>query len=445
MGWGSRARTLCIVVLVCSALAPAVAGNPAMSFRGATISETTVAVGENVTVTATVKNAGSSGGGYTFEFERDGVDFAETRVSVPAQETRTVSRNVSFDAPGTYEVTVSDNEVAVVTVQTARSRVVAANESYRRIDVRANGVSESEPATVDLPATNASFGLERWSTRTVSSTFRQELRTYSDRSDVPLTLPSSADSTLLGVITVNSTATVEQSTVRFTVERSALANSSLTRDEVRMYQSNGTAWDRLETSVVAERSDSVVYESTATRGSTYAVGTIEPNINVAGTTLRSTVTENGRLLILNAVLTNTAPVATEHTSALLVNDERVNETQVSIPGAGNSSVSLSYQVTEPGIYRLSLDGSDPIRISLGSSELGTTSSEATVIERTESQTSTVEGGGESSSGQGLLPSTVAGIDTVYLLGGIAIALLLFSGIWLVMRESGGGQDSFDSW
>ncbi|MBX0285229.1 PGF-pre-PGF domain-containing protein [Halomicroarcula sp. F28] len=443
-GWGYRIGAICIAVVVCSALAPAVTANPGMSFRGTTVSETTVAVGENVTVTSTVKNAGSSGGGYTFEFERDGVDFAEPRVSVPSQETRTVSRNVSFGEPGTYEVTVNDELAAVVTVQTARARIVAENETRRRIDVRANGTSQSESATVDLPQTSAAFGLERWSTRTGQSAFRQELTVYSNRSVVPETLPSSTDSTLLGVLTVNSTATVEQSTVQFRVERSALANSSLSRDEVVMYQPNGTTWDRLETAVVAERSDAVVYESTATRGSTYVVGTIDPNVDVASTTLRSAVTENGRLLTFEAVLNNTAPVATEHNSTLLVNGEQVNETRVSIPGAGESSVSLSYRVTEPGIYRLVLDESDPVRISLGQSELGTVESGAVTETTTETQEPTVDGSDENASEQALLSSTVFGLEVQYLLGGIGVALLLFLGILLILSGTDvGSSDDID--
>jgi len=438
--WGKWVVALGLVVLFTGAVfASVAAAEPAMGYRGAEVSETTVVVGETVNVSARVVNVGSSGGGFTFEFEKDKRDFAERRVTVPAQSDRTVYENISFDSTGTYEITVNDDVAGVITVQPARARVTSDNGSQREVNVRANGVSETEQTAVSVPAANDTLGLERWSVRTGASAFQQNITEFRDPAAAPLELPPAEQSTVLGVLTVESDAGFEDSTMRVGVNDSVVANSSLDSDNVTLYQRNGTAWERLETSLVANESDRVVYEATATRGSAYLVGQLESVNEVRRTSLETVAVTDGQRIKLDAVVRNTGPVNGEFVGTMEVNGEAVNETTVMVPGSDQASLSLSHTVTSAGTYSITV---------------GNTSAGQVIISESQLQNSGSPGGADAASGTGAetnassdaggssvpaaVPPTVLGIDTLYLGGGLGIALLLFVGVFFVLRQSGGG-------
>lgn len=448
---GSRVIALClIVVVVGSVFAGAAGAVPAIGIRNADLSETTAVPGERVTVTAEAVNVGDSRGGYTFEFERNGTAFAEQRVTVPANENRTVNRTVRFDAPGAYRITVDGKFAGVVRVQPARTRVVSENDDRRRIDVRASGVSASSPTTFDVPATNRSLALQQWSTVTGQSAFQQDLTEYSTPSDAPGTLPPAEQSTLVGLLTVDTVDEFQEGTMRLAVNESVIANSPLGADEVAVYQRNDSAWERLETSVVDERDDRVVYEATATRESAYAVGHLDSDISVTSTAIRSSSTAGGQRLSLDAVLTNTGPVAGEYVAAMFVNGEQVNRSTVTVPATGERAVSLSYDVSDAGTYSLALNGTTAGQVIISESQLAEEPSEGAPSTAAPGQgTATPGDGGVAGppSVPGFLPPTVLGINTLYLGGGLAIALGAFIAILVLLRRSdsggGGGSDGFD--
>ncbi|MDS0258833.1 PGF-pre-PGF domain-containing protein [Haloarcula sp. S1CR25-12] len=453
--WGSRIIALGLVVLVVGSMFASVAAAvPAMGFRGADVSATTVAVGENVTVSGTVVNVGSSGGGYTMEFTRNRTPFAERRVKVPSNEDRTVNVSVQFDQPGTYKISVNDNRAGYVTVKRARARVTSESDSQRRVNIRANSVSDSAPTELAIPASNRSFALERWSTTTGQSAFQQNLTEYTNRSAVPGELPTTEQSSLLGVVTYESNSSFEQTTMRFAVNKSAIANTSLRQDQVAVYQRNESSWDALETTVVEERTDRMVYEATATRGSTYAVGLINPSISVASTTIQTESIASGERVILNAVVENTGPVTGTYTGALRVNGETVNETTLTVAGGGETGLRLTHDITESGTYDFALNNESAGRLILSPGDVASSQSdsESADAEPTAAPTATpteMSGGDGGGALTGAIPATVFGIKTLYLGGGIAIALGAFIAILAVLRRNGGGgggggrPDSFD--
>jgi PGF-pre-PGF domain-containing protein len=435
--WGNRAVALCLVVLLVGSLFASVAtAVPAMGFRSADVSASTVVVGENVTVSGTVVNVGDSGGGYTFEFKKNRTDFASQRVQVPADERRTVTANVSFDRPGTYKITVNENLAGYVTVQSARARVVSESDTQRRINIKANGVSASEPTELDIPSSNRSVALERWSTTTGGSTFQQHLIEYSDRSEVPETLPAENQATILGVVSFDSVEDVQATTMQFGVDSSALENSTLQRDEVTVYQRNGSTWDRLETSVIQDSTDRVVYEATATRGSTYAIGNMNASISIGSTTTQSTTIASGQRVVLNAVIENDGPISGTFDGSMRVNGNVVNETTVTVPAAGETNLRLTYDISDAGTYDFALNEEGAGTIILSERQAagqqgptGTAASESAGI-----------------SVPGFLPATVFGINSLYLGGGLAIALGAFVAILAVLRRSddgASGSDGFD--
>lgn len=443
---GRRVVAVGLVVLVVGAtLVGTAAAVPAMGFRSADVSATTVVPGENLTVTATVVNVGDSGGAYTFEFERNGTDLAEQRVQVPANEDRTVNQTIQFNAPGVYRIEVNDNLAGVVRVQPARTRVVSESDAQRRIDVRASGVPASSPTTFDVPPTNRSFALQQWSTVTGQSTFRQDLTEYSDAADGPVELPPAEDSTLVGLVTVETTDDFREGQMRLVVNESVLADASLQQGDVAVYQRNASSWDRLETTAVEQRGNRVVYEATATRASAYVVGSLDTEVSVTSTSIRSTATETGQRLTLDGVVTNSGPVAGEYVAALFVNGEQVNRTTVTVPATGEAALSLSHEVSDAGTYSLALNGTSAGQVIISESQLQDGSSPgagATSTAAPPAETDTQSGGGSGGAPAApeFLPATVLGINTLYLGGGLAIALGAFIAILLLLRrgDSGGG-------
>lgn len=450
---GHRVLALGMVVLLLgSVFASVAAADAAIGFRKAEVSATTVTVGENVTVSAEAVNVGDSGGGYTLDFERNRITFEEIRVTIPANEDRRVSTNVSFDEPGTYEIRVNGKLAGTVTVQDSRARVASESESQRRIDVRANGVSATEPAEFDIPQSNRTFALQNWSTTTGQSAFQQYLTEYTNRSAVPGTLPAPEQSTLLGVVDFESADAFEESTMRIGVDDSVLANATLERDEVTVYQRNGATWEPLSTTVATAEAGRTVYEATATRGTTYAVGQMTANISLENTSYRSTTRASSVLLMLEGQLRNTGPVAGTYRGAMRVNGETVNSTTVTVPANGSTVISLSHEVTEAGTYDVRLNRSRSNTVIIPESQVGTpepTASAPASPDGTAAATAT----GASADGEGSvenpLPPTVFGIDTLYVVGGLGIALGAFVVILLLLRrggEGGGGlQDDFDPW
>ncbi len=451
---GHRVLALGLVVLIVgSTFASVAAAQSAIGFRKAEVSATTVTVGENVTVSAEAVNVGDSGGGYTFEFERDRVTFEEIRVTIPANDDRQVSTNVSFDEPGTYRISVNGNRAGRVTVVSARARVASANESQRRIDVRANGVSATEPTAFNIPSSNRTFALQNWSTTTGQTAFQQYLTEYTNRTEMPETVPSPEYSTLLGVIDFESDDGFEESTMRIGVNDSVLANSTLERDEVTVYQRNGTVWKPLSTSVATETANRTVYEATATRGTTYAVGRMTADIAIENTSVQTSGTQTGQSLVLTGELRNTGPVPGAFVGALRVNGDAVNQTSVTVPANGTTAISLSHEVSEAGTYNVRLNSSERTTIIIAESQVSTSqpggSTPANPAGTAESTVTDTTAGDDGSSVENPLPSTVFGISTLYVGGGLAIALAAFVAILLLLRrggDGGGGKpESFDPW
>ncbi|AUV83057.1 hypothetical protein C2R22_16555 [Salinigranum rubrum] len=68
---------------------------------------------------------------------------------------------------------------------------------------------------------------------------------------------------------------VDRLRFRFSVNGSALADRSAAAEDVTLYRHNGTAWSALDTRVVNETNDTVVFEATSPGASTFVVGVPE--------------------------------------------------------------------------------------------------------------------------------------------------------------------------
>jgi len=436
---GQRALAIGLAaLLVATAFASAAAAAPSMYYRGATVSADSAVVGESVTVTATVENVGGDGGGFSFVFERNGSEFADTRITVPANSRRSVNETVRFNSPGTHEITVNDEVAGYVEVRPTDLRVERETAEERVLDVRARGVSTATAQRYDVPAaTNRSFTLQQWSVRGASGTYNQTLTEYATPAEAGVELPASDQADLVGVVTVDSDTIIESTTTRFRVDRSALRAAGLDDEAVTVYQRNGTRWERIETEIVDADGERVIYEASGTSAVAYAVGDIATGVSVADSTLETDATDGGQRITLEATLQTDGPLDTTYDALMLVDGAQVNSTTVTVPGDGERTVRLSHEVAEPDSYQ----------IALNDQSVGTVVITAGQVEDPATSTST-DGGVDT----GLLddvsvpvPATVFGVDTLYVGAGAGVVLVLLLGIVLLARRGGGNDQpsSFD--
>jgi len=429
------------VLLVGAAFAVPAAAVPQMVFRGADVSDTTALVGENVTITASVENIGDDGGGFTLEFSRNGSQFASQRVTVPSETERQFNQSISFDSPGTYLIRVNGDRAGTVTVRNAVATVDEETPDERTLTVRARSVSTNESTAVVVPASNRSFSLDGWSTRTTESNYNLVLTEYSNLSTAPVTLPPANESSLVGLLTVDSNVTVENATMQFAINDSRLDEAGIDQEQVTVFQHDGDSWEPLETTVVEQRTQSAVYEATGTSETEYAVGRIDASISVVDTSLRTESTAAGQQLIVEADLRNDGSVAGSYNATLSVDGEAVNETTTSVPAASERTVTLSEEVTDAGTYELAFGDTGVGSVVITEGQV--TTATATQTDSTETATSDGSGAGPAPSSDSMLPesvpATVFGIDTVYVGAGAGMILGLLLGVLLMSRRGGGGR------
>jgi len=431
------------VLLVGAAFSMSATAVPQMVFRGADVQETTALVGENVTITAEVENIGDDGGGFTLTYSQNGSQFTDQRVTVPANTRRQFNQSVSFDEPGTYRISVNGETAGNITVRNAVATVDEETDAQRTLNVQARSVPTDEQTDVALPPSSRSFRLEQWSVQPSGSNYEQALTEYSNFSSAAVVLPPENQSSLVGLLTVDSNVTIENATMQFAVNDSRLDDANISQDEVAVFQHDGDSWEPLDTTIAEQRTQSAVYEATGTDETEYAIGRIDASISVTDTTLQTSPTESGQQLRVEATLSNEGSVDDDYNATLGVNGVEENASTVTVPADGETTVTLSHEVTDAGTYELTSGdtsvGSVVITEGQVSDESGTDGESAGTAEQTDA-------GGGSPVGDVLpesVPSTIFGFDTLYVGGGVGIVLGLLLGVVLMSRRGGGGSGGDD--
>ncbi|POG55583.1 cell adhesion protein [Haloferax marisrubri] len=118
------------------------------------VSSTSVTTDETVTVNATIENTDYFGGNFTVDLKRDGQTVESKTVFVGEGETVVEQFELSFDAPGTYDVTVNDATPTAIEVSgvpdivysnfTAPSQVSPGETTVVSADVSNNGTGAGE-------------------------------------------------------------------------------------------------------------------------------------------------------------------------------------------------------------------------------------------------------------------------------------------------------------
>lgn len=467
----SRERALalcCVLLLATSGAVGLAAAEPRTYIASASVDNETVLVGQNVTVTAVVGNVGDDRGGKVVAFKQNGSTFAERRAVVEPNEKERVSVERRLDRVGTYRFAAEDEAAGVVSVQAALARTDSTTADRRSLTVRASAVPTGEPYTVPFPAaTNRSLAIEAWTVEASSESFTQSITEYDNASASGIALPQGPTATVLGVVTVGSTDEVDAATMRFAVERDALREAGVAAEDLTVYHRNGSQWEPLATTISAERPEQVVYEARATSFSTFAIGSLEPRFAIDSTGLSTSDADPGQRLALTATINNTGSVAGDYEATMLVDDDSVNETTVSVPAGETRTVTLTHVVTEAGTYEVGIGDQDAGSIVISASQVTTatatptgsptTGPTATATPATRETEAAGSGSGDSGlledvSGTleraaGALPPTVLGINTLYVVGGAGGGLVLFLGIVALLRRRGGDEppSSFDDW
>jgi hypothetical protein len=436
------------VAIVAGAVGGTVAAEPRLFVPGGSLETKETLVGDDVNVTVRVKNTGEDGGALTVDIRRNGTTVASERVVVESDSEVRITKAIAFDEPGTYEIRANDVRIGTVRAQRATTRVTnVANES-RTVEIRGGGVPTTEPYAIDVPAaTNRSFTIERWAVEASEDRFTHEVTEYTTPSASSVTLPDDEGTAIVGVVTVGSTGDVDAVTMRFAVDRATLRDADIDADALAVYSQDGATWTEAETSVVEERTESVVYEARTTEFATLAVGSIQPIFDVEETNLRTVQTDAGRQLVVEAVVSNSGSVDGEYEATMSVNDEVTNSSITQIPAGEERTVTLTHEVTTAGDFQVALNGRSAGSVVITEGQVGTEPPGQTDT-RTETDT---PGGGNGDGGDGGadggdgglpdgVPETIAGLDTI----GVGVALLVFFGaLALLRRGDGGGGSDFE--
>ena len=122
---------------------------PAFSLLDVNLDTTTIDVGQSMTISAILENAGDADGEETIELAIDGEVVDEQTLTVEAGETADVTFDRTFDEPGKYEVSLGDVEAGVVEVSPEPVADITVTDGQLSDSEVAVGESVTVTATVE--------------------------------------------------------------------------------------------------------------------------------------------------------------------------------------------------------------------------------------------------------------------------------------------------------
>lgn len=439
---------VCVVALLLAAtVAGPVAAAPRLFVSGASKEVDTILAGESVNVTATVKNTGSSGGAMRVEYIANGTTKATERVAVDSGSSAKQTRALTFNTPGTYQITVKGPERSAGRLQVKKATATMRRQdaTSRQTEVRGGAVPTAKPYEVEMPgAMNRTFAVQSWTVNASQRSFTQDVTEYTDPADAGITVPDDDDASVFGVVTVGSSAGVQPSSMQFILNRSNLQSAGIDASAVRVYHRVNGSWQAAETSVVDERPNQVVYEADTAGASAYAIGQIEPAFSITRTAVVSEQVPEGQRVVVEATVSNGGGIEGSYDAQMRVDDAVVNRTSVTVPADTEQTVTLSTVITTPGTFQINFNDVNAGEIQVTESQVQTgedggaePNPEPTGTEPAAQTEPAVDGDG----GLGPLPGTIMGISTMLVIGGLLGALLLFGVVIALLRRGGSRNDS----
>ncbi|MGM0370914.1 MAG: VWA domain-containing protein [Halobacteriota archaeon] len=328
--------------------------SPAYSTVNHSANRTTAEVGDLIRFNKTIENVGSADGSYDAYLSHDGTILAEQTVSIPEDESRTISFVHQFEEAGEYEVLISHEPIATVTVTEPNNVSVdvraAANESRVNgtitdawtndtvsIPMNDSGLVPAEVAVIKnvtvavgdvnvTPAHDVAFDFEVLANETPPNG----------------TEPVSEHVAQVRYLTVNSTLGAGLDGVEF--EYVASANETT----LYGYDAANATWTPLnQTAVNATES---VWHTNRSNASVYAVGVRQPSISVTDATLEANAIETGESTTALVTLSNEGVAAGTFNTTLRVNDRALSVERTTVPAGENRTVTFQVAPEQPGEY-----------------------------------------------------------------------------------------------
>jgi hypothetical protein len=276
----------------------------------------------------------------------------------------------AFPEPGSYEVTLTvrdtrgnhDNTTQTVTVHDAPSTDGVAVAGNRSTSVTATVSSGREEDAVRI--TDA-YGRLAVTEEVTLSELRPSLAADQGATidistgAVPSDFGGATNATGVGSFTVSPNRSLGETTVRFAVPPSRLAEAGLSFADVTLYHKDGD-WEPLETEVVRATERAVVYEATAPGFSTLVVGgspSLTPkqqptesggsaDISVVSAELLTSEVRFGEPALVSASLQNKGQVSGTSTVGVTAGTDVVATRPVTIPANETRTVELSFAASE---------------------------------------------------------------------------------------------------
>jgi hypothetical protein len=409
----------------------------------------TILIGESINVTATVQNIGSSGGGKTIEYRVNGTTRATERVVLENGESVNRSREIQFDTPGTYRITVRagpEKSAGTVSVKPAIVETTRTDSTTRQFKIRAGAVPTNEPYEMNVSEpSNQSFAVQSWTVTASQQSFTQDVTEYTDPTAADIPVPSGDHASVFGVVTVGSSDGVDPSSMQFTLNRSTLQSAGIAASDVRVYHRVNGSWQATETTIVEEQTNRVTYEADTAGSAAYAIGQIEPSFTITRTSIVNEQAPDGHRVSVSGTVANTGGATGTYDAQMVVDGEVVNETSVTVPADSEQTVTLSTVMTTAGQYQIGFNDVDAGEVQITQSQVQTDedggaepSAEPTGTEPAVQTEPAVDG---EDGGLGPLPATVMGISTILVIGGLVGALLLIGIVIALLRRGGRRNDS----
>ncbi|GAB3020258.1 right-handed parallel beta-helix repeat-containing protein [Natronobiforma cellulositropha] len=349
-----------------------------LSLVDASVSETDVVEGDDVTITADVENAGDAAGEYTAALEIDGSGVATETVSVDAGETESVSFTHAFDTAGAYDVTVDGVEAGTVSVTEPTGGLVIqvtdedtgdgiemAYEIWDGDTLIEDGETDDNGATflasvpvgtydVDLSAP----GYEPKTVEAVEIEPDEDTNLYVDLTPLPelsvVDASLSDDEVAVGE-NVRITATVENSFESAeTYEATLEIDGAPVANETVSVDANTTA----TVAFTHGFDDGGLFDVTVDGVAAGTVTVDDPALEVTDASVSTDEAAVGEDVTITATVENSGVETGSHVTTLGVNGTAVATETVEVAANGSMEVEFTHAFDEGGVFDVTVDGVD---------------------------------------------------------------------------------------
>ncbi|MFP8890682.1 PQQ-binding-like beta-propeller repeat protein [Natrialbaceae archaeon A-CW2] len=351
---------------------PAPSPSPDISVTDAIIDTERVDVGESVSLEVALTNEGDGDGDKTLELEVDGEPVTEATVDVDAEESVSATLEHQFNDSGAYTVGVDQTAFTVIV-----DPAVSLTQTDAGAETAVTGGLANESVTIPLEGTvgDTDTMLENASvTPSIDTDFTVTVERATELPDEPNGLPNETADLL--AVTINSTLEpdeMETATLRFLVSTDELDDQGIDPENVSLYHAVDDEWGDRETevgkTVSREGDEYIAIHATLPHFSTVALvgkSTAAPasftleDLEVPGTV------DVGDSFSVTGTVKNVGNEVGSETVTVRLDGEELASTSVDLKGGTTTTVDVEVDPgdLEAGVYELRLVDGDGTTLSV---------------------------------------------------------------------------------